>query len=62
MNALIKMVASMLDDDHGVSEETYNHLRELRDSLSPNSSARTDLDTIMRRVDATDGRFYTPID
>lgn len=62
MNALVKMVMSMLDDDHGVSEETYNHLRELREALSPNSSTRSDLDAIMRQVDATDGRFYLPIE
>lgn len=62
MNALVKMVMSMLDDDHGVSEETYNHLCELREALSPNSSTRSDLDAIMRQVDATDGRFYLPIE
>lgn len=62
MNALVKMVMSMLDDDHGVSEETYNHLCELRGALSPNSSTRSDLDAIMRQVDAIDGRFYLPIE
>ena len=61
MNALTKMVVSMLNDDHGVSEKTYKHLRELIHELNDNSAIRADLDAVMRQVDATDGRFYLPI-
>lgn len=58
MNPLINMIMSMLKDDHGISEETYNNLYKIKESLNIHSPMRMDLDAIMRQVDATDGRFY----
>lgn len=60
MNALIKMVQSMLNDDHGVSEQTYMSLLEMFNTVDADTQA--ELMAIFRRVDATDGRFYLPID
>lgn len=43
----------LLDQDDGVSEQTYNALVELGDSICPDFVRRN-----TRFVDATDGRFY----
>lgn len=57
---LIGMIESMLNDDHGVSEQTYQYLRDLVDSADDDIRER--LSGIMRKVDATEGRFYLPIE
>lgn len=61
MNSLVDLVESMLNDDHGVSEQTYQYLRELHDNVS-DAAVQNRLSGIMRKVDATDGRFYLPIE
>ena len=44
-------VRSLLDDEHGITEESYNYLRQLF-HMVPN------LDVIWEEVEACDGRFY----
>lgn len=61
MNALTKLVVSMLDDDAGVSERTFRNLVSLI-GLMKNSGMRSDLEAIIRQAKATDGRFYLPIE
>ena len=50
MNEKIQqLLVTLLDDEHGVSEDAYNLMLEL--GLPP---------MIQNQVDATDGRFYIP--
>jgi hypothetical protein len=44
-----KLIASLYDDDHGISEESHNLLSQI---LSEAGEPR------IKNIDATDGRFY----
>jgi len=64
MNALVSkslldLVTAVLADDHGVSEEAYFHLVDLREALKGTETGE-DLAEIRRATDATDGRIYLP--
>lgn len=62
MNPLVKMIYSMLNDEHGISIKTYGHLYDLRASISEGSKMREQIDWLMRHIDATNERFYLPED
>ncbi len=55
---MLNVIESMLEDDNGVNEKTYFHLLDFRDQLQGEQKDR--LVAIMRRVNATDNRFYLP--
>ena len=55
---LLSMIEAMLTDDHGINQQTYFHLLDLRDTLQ--GEERDRLREILSRVDGTDGRFYIP--
>lgn len=48
------LVIALLDDDHGVSSEAYELLKEFMKHYS--------IDGVADRVDAVDGRFFLPDD
>jgi hypothetical protein len=50
---IIRLAAAVLDDGHGVSEQTYELLCTLL-KLSEDGQR------LLKRVDATDGRYYLP--
>jgi hypothetical protein len=56
---LIRLIESMLTDENGVSEETYNSLIAFIDELTPNAYYKAQ--KLLRQTDATDGRFYIPL-
>lgn len=48
-------ICDVLKDDHGISERAYNSLCDLAESMNCDL-----LNTMLKKVDATDGRFYLP--
>lgn len=61
-----KLIEALLRDENGISEAAYNALVEWLEELTlfPNAIGReaTDVLVIVKRADATDGRFYLPSD
>ena len=51
--SLLALAKAILDDDHGVSEEAYDILRKM-------SEDNAELSDLLRKVEATDGRYYLP--
>lgn len=58
-HTILQLVKSMLTDEHGVSQETYDALCSLR-YVYQDTDLGESLRGIMRKVDATDGRYYLP--
>jgi hypothetical protein len=58
---MVKLAEKMLDDPHGVSEETLNAFQEAFDSIyGPRACPR--LEKILKNIKGTDGRVYLPED
>lgn len=52
---IVAFAKAVLNDDNGISEEAYSILW----NMAKNDSELSDL---LEKVDATDGRFYLPVD
>lgn len=50
---IIDIIVSALQDEHGVSQDTFDEIRQLRDLTKSDR-----LGAICLAADATDGRFY----
>jgi hypothetical protein len=53
MKTEIKLIISILNDDHGVSQETWDVMMDWMMTFSPEFSW-----LVSSRVEATDGRYY----
>lgn len=53
MSKFLKFVTAVLTDENGISEEAFAALYELAEDSS-------EIRDLLRKVDATDGRFYLP--
>ena len=60
--ALLSFVKACLDDEHGISENAYNALIDLRDAIQSNPAVHVSniLQSLTDMTDGTDGRFYIP--
>ena len=56
MTALRNFILAVLDDDHGISEVSWDELGELLQSAGEFEL----LGELSSQVEATDGRFYIP--
>jgi hypothetical protein len=54
MSTLERLVRTLLEDEHGISEESFNCLAELTSELGEN------LRILFTQADAVDGRFFHP--
>ena len=54
--AILDLARSLLDDDEGISQASFELLVDLM-AMGCRAEKRNE---ILRRVDATDGRFYLP--
>jgi len=52
---LIAFILTVLDDDHGISQDSYNAINCMR-------GCNVELDAILDAVDAIDGRYFLPSD
>ena len=58
--SFIKLIENLLNDDNGISEESYNHILDMIEENFGNIHP-DDFNiwmSIYRQVKATDGRFY----
>jgi len=55
----INFLESILDDDCGISERSYN---KMLDVIGHIDGDRTEFENLRHKVDATDGRFYISSD
>jgi hypothetical protein len=55
---LVQLFQSLLDDDHGVSEDAYRLMVQVIKQQSP--TVQSQLLDLLDRTEATDGRFYLP--
>lgn len=54
---MLDIIRSMLQDENGVSEQTYMHLHDYYQQIAE-TPIGFELGKILRMVDATDNRFY----
>ena len=62
-HCLLRFVTEVLCDDNGINEWAFLRLRILADSMCecPDHAERSHLiEEIIRRVEATDNRYYLP--
>ncbi len=55
---LARFVQHVLDDDNGISGDAYESLVDLVNQMEPESNETIEIVCMIRRVNATDGRFY----
>lgn len=59
-----RLIEALLNDDHGISEEAYNALADLIDSMLLKNVIKEkeymELHEIIMQANGTDGRFYIP--